>query len=121
MKKSTIKKIIKENLKEDVYYPPSPQPNNDEVNIEEIVSEVLDEWVGLDSASYIIKNGGERIELYSNQKALKSFENRDDEFKKHLTQGWKETCEEIIDVLDRSGYSGYAFGNASYKGAFIER
>lgn len=122
MKLQKLKKLIREvYLKEDVYYPPQPQPNNDIENIEEIVSEVLDEYIGLDSASFMIRDNGKRIELYSNKEAREAFEEKDDSFKEMLLQGWEETCNEIIDRLDRAGFPNYYIGNATFASAFIVR
>lgn len=102
---------------EDVYYEPrfrdkTPQEIEDE--IQPIVEEWIDEQVGLEIGfANVLKGGTEIVCGVDKRKVLKEGapKNLSKEADEASKEEWRESSEELIDILDREGYGKYTLGS----------
>ena len=108
MKKSELKQLIKEQiLKEDVYWGPKEPKEKTEDDIQIKAEEYIEDQIGLDSASVIVRYGGDIIEVYT--------KNKNAQPDPMMEQEWEEIGIGLADFLADNGVWGYKLTGWNYR------
>jgi hypothetical protein len=111
MRKSELKKLIREQiLKEDVYWgnfnKEKPQtPSEDEIM--SAAEEYIDGYIGLDSASVIVRSGGSSVEVFSKNKNAKP--------DPMMEREWEDIAMGLANFLGDSGVGDYEPSGWNYR------